>query len=470
MLGHGLLPDFSREALAELGTINAPAKSGRGDIRDLRGLLWASIDNDDSRDLDQLTAAERLDGENVKILVAVADVDALVKKGSFIDGHARHNTTSVYTPAMVFPMLPEKLSTGLTSLNPDEDRMAMVIEMTVDADGSVQDPDIYKAIVHNSAKLAYNGVAAWLDGGAPVPVPVPAVSGLEESLRLQDETAQKMKRLRHEHGALSLKTIETSPRFEADIIIDLEVREKNRAHNLIEDFMIAANSVASRYLASRGLPSLRRVVRTPRRWERIVELAGDAGHALPDSPDAVALEHFLKLAQARDPVSFPDLSLSVIKLLGPGEYVADFPGRTADGHFSLAVRNYSHSTAPNRRFPDLITQRLLKAALLKAAGPYTVADLQDLAWHCTAEEDAVKKVERQVGKAAAALLLESRIGEKFDSIVTGASPKGTWVRLFNPPVEGKVISGYRGLDVGHRVQVRLVYVDVEAGYIDFERV
>ncbi|MDA8090085.1 MAG: RNB domain-containing ribonuclease [Nitrospiraceae bacterium] len=480
MLDRGLLPDFSPEAIAQLNTIDSPAKIGVGEVhdlrvRDLRGLPWASIDNDDSRDLDQLTAAERLDGADVKILVAIADVDVLVKKGSALDGHASHNTTSVYTPAIIFPMLPEKLSAGLTSLNLDEDRLAIVIEMTVGADGSVRAPDIYEAVVCNHAKLAYNSLAAWLEGRGPVPAPVAAASGffplLEENLRLQDETAQRLKRLRHEHGALSLQTIEASPRFEADVIIDLEAKAKNRANDLIEDFMIAANSMTSRYLASKGLPSLRRVVRTPLRWNRIVELAMESGYSLPRLPDAVSLEHFLREAQAKDPARFPDLSLSVIKLLGPGEYVFSAPGeKFPDGHFSLAVKGYSHSTAPNRRFPDLITQRLLKTAFLKAPGPYSISELEDLARHCTEEENAAKKVERQVGKSAAALLFESRIGQRFDSIVTGAGPKGTWVRLLHPPVEGKVVAGYQGLDIGARVQVRLVHVNVEAGFIDFERI
>ncbi len=471
MLERGLLPDFSREAIAELNTIDFPAKAPEGEVRDLRGLPWASIDNDDSRDLDQLTSAEMLDRGDVKILAAISDVDALVKRESPLDEHARHNTTSVYTPAIIFPMLPEKLSAGLTSLNLNEDRLAIVIEMTVGADGSVRDPDIYEAVVHNHAKLAYNSLAAWLEGKGAVPAPVAAVSGLEENLRLQDETAQKLKRLRHKHGALSLQTVEASPRFEEDVIIDLEAKKINRANGLIEDFMIAANSMTSQYLASKGLPSLRRVVRTPLRWDRIVELAMESGYSLPRSPDAVSLEHFLKEAQSKDPSRFPDLCLSVIKLLGPGEYVADAPGgKPPDGHFSLAVRGYSHSTAPNRRFPDLITQRLLKTVFMKTpGGPYSISDLEDLARHCTEEENAAKKVERQVGKSAAALLFESRIGQRFDSIVTGAGPKGTWVRLLHPPVEGKVVAGYQGLDVGHRVQVRLVHVDVEAGFIDFER-
>jgi exoribonuclease-2 len=470
MLDRGLLPDFSHDSIEELNTIDYPAKAVMGEVRDLRNLPWASIDNDDSRDLDQLTAAQRLADENVEILVAIADVDALVNKESQLDQHARHNTTSVYTPAIIFPMLPEKLSTGLTSLNLNEDRLAIVIEMTVGPDGSTRDPDIYKAVVRNHAKLAYNSLAAWLEGKGPIPPAVAAVSGLDENLRLQDETAQKLKRLRHQHGALSLETIEANPRFEADTIIDLDVKEKNRANDLIEDFMIAANSMTSQYLASKGFPSFRRVVRQPKRWDRIVELAKESGHELPGYPDAVSLERFLKEAQAKDPARFPDLSLSIIKLLGPGEYVLDIPGKPSEGHFSLAVRGYSHSTAPNRRFPDLITQRLLKAAFRQVQMPYQIPELEDLARHCTEGENAAKKVERLVVKSAAALLLESRIGQRFDSIVTGASPKGTWVRLLHSPVEGKVVSGYQGLDIGQRVQVRLVRVDVEAGFIDFERI
>ena len=477
MLDRGLLPDFSAEAITQLDTIDQPARARGDEAIDLRGLPWASIDNDDSRDLDQLTAAQMLDGGDVKVLVAVSDVDALVKEDSPLDRHAGHNTTSVYTPAVIFPMLPEKLSAGLTSLNPDEDRLAIVVEMIVGADGSVRSHDIYEAVVRNRAKLAYNSLAAWLDGTGPVPAPAATVSGLEENLRIQDETARKMKRRRHEHGALSLETVEASPLFEGDIIIDLDIKAKNRANDLIEDFMIAANSMTSRFLESKGLPSLRRVVRRPQRWDRIVELATEYGQSLPQSPDAVALEHFLRVAQAKDAVRFPDLSLSIIKLLGPGQYVAEFPGeqKNPDGHFSLAVRGYSHSTAPNRRFPDLVTQRLLKAAFLKAAspetpGPYSTSALEELATHCTRQEDAVKKVERRVGKSAAALLFESRIGQRFDSIVTGAGQKGTWVRLLHPPVEGKVVSGYLGLDVGQRLQVRLVHVDAEAGFIDFARV
>ena len=470
MLERGLLPDFSAEALAELDGIQSPATMKGEPVRDARNLLWASIDNDDSRDLDQLTFAESLPGDNVKIFVAVADVDALVKNGSAIDDQARHNTTSVYTAAKIFPMLPEKLSTNFTSLNFNEDRLAVVVEMVISPDGSLQDSDIYRACVRNYARLAYDSVAAWLEGNGRVPEAVAAASGLDENLRLQDKAAQRMKNFRHIHGALSLETIEARPIFDGDQIRDLEVEKKNRAKDIIEDFMIAANGVTARFLSSKGFPSIRRVVRTPKRWERIVEIAEEHGRRLPDNPDSKALEEFLTKAKAADPLRFPDLSLSVIKLLGAGEYVAELPRDAAPGHFGLAVKDYAHSTAPNRRYTDLITQRLLKAAIEGKPLPYSKDELGVLAAHCTQEEDAANKVERQVGKSAAALLLESRIGEQFDALVTGASSKGTWARLLSMPVEGKLVHGFEGIDVGDRIRVQLDSVDIERGYIDFKNV
>ena len=470
MLERGLLPDFSAEALAELAKIQAPAEMNREAVRDLRDLLWASIDNDDSLDLDQLTVAEAMSGDKVKILVAVADVDRLVRNGLAIDEHARHNTTSVYTAARIFPMLPETLSTDLTSLNFNEERLSIVVEMVIGADGSLQDSDIYRALVRNHAKLAYNSVAAWLEGNGTVPEAIAAANGLDENLRMQDRIAQRMKNFRHVHGALSFETIEAKPIFDGNEISDLEVEKKNRAKDIIEDFMIAANGVTARYLSSKKFPSIRRVVRTPKRWERIVEIAGDHGFKLPEDPDSKALEEFLIKEKAADPLRFPDLSISVIKLLGAGEYVAEIPGETAPGHFGLAVRDYTHSTAPNRRYTDLITQRLLKAAIADGLGPYSNDELDVLAKHCTEKEDAAKKVERQVGKSAAALLLESRIGEEFDTIVTGASSKGTRVRLLKMPVEGRLLHGFEGIDVGDRIRVELISVDVDRGYIDFRKV
>jgi exoribonuclease-2 len=470
MLERGLLPDFSREALAELESIQGLAAKAEGATRDLRHLLWCSIDNDDSRDLDQLTVAEALPDTTMNVLVAVADVDAIVKKNSAIDEHAHQNTTSVYTDARIFPMLPERLSTDLTSLNYASDRFAVVIEMTINDDGSVRGSAVYGAVVRNRAKLAYRSVAAWLENAGPMPKEVAGVAGLAENLKLQDSVAQRMKAFRHDHGALTLETLEARLVFEADVLKDVEAEEKNRAKDIIENFMIAANSVISRFLVSKNLPSLRRVVHRPKRWDRIVELASERRFELPDEPDSRTLESFLAQERAADPLRFPDLSLAVIKLMGPGEYAVQMPGGPQEGHFGLAVRDYTHSTAPNRRYPDVITQRLLKAAIDGSPLPYGREELKRLAQHCTEKEDAAKKVERQVRKSAAAMLLEHRIGERFDAVVTGAAAKGTWVRLLHPPIEGRLTSGFEGLDVGHRVRVELVHTDVERGHIDFKRI
>jgi exoribonuclease-2 len=470
MLERGLSPDFSPKALAELHAITGAAVSPGSSYRDLRALLWCSIDNDDSKDLDQLTVAEAQPGGAVKVLVAIADVDALVKKGSALDDHANQNTTSVYTVCQVFPMLPERLSTDLTSLNLDSDRLAIVIELVVAGDGSLASSDVYPATVRNRAKLAYNSVAAWLEEKGPMPEAIGKVPGLDQNLRLQDGVAQKLKELRHSHGALSLETIEARPVFENGILKDFEAEVMNRAKDIIQDFMIAANGVTSRFLASKNISSLRRVVRTPKRWDRIVAIAAEKGTKLPVEPDAKALEQFLVSARAADPLRFPDLSLSIIKLMGPGEYVVETPGTIPPGHFGLAVKDYTHSTAPNRRFPDLITQRLVKSVAAGALSPYKTSELITLAAHCTEEEDAAKKVERQVEKSAAAMLLEPRIGEQFDGLITGASEKGTWVRVFKPPVEGRIVSGFEGLDVGHTVRVQLMHTDVDRGFIDFKKV
>ena len=476
MLEAGLLPDFSPEAMAELGRLQESAVSGNyltdshPGIRDMRSLLWSSIDNDDSRDLDQLTFAEAMPGGKVKIMVAIADVDALVKEGTAINEHARHNSTSVYTAARIFPMIPEILSTDLTSLNLNQERLALVVEIVIDAGGNLLDSEIYRAQVRNHAKLAYNSVAAWLEGNGAVSEVVSSVPGLDENLRLQDKAAQSLKQLRHVLGALSLETIEARPVFDGDQIQALESEEKNQAKEIIEDFMIAANGVTARYLSASNFPSIRRVVRTPKRWDRIVQIAAEHKFRLPEVPNSKALEEFLVKEKAADPIRFPDLSLAVIKLLGSGEYIAELPGENAPGHFGLAVRDYSHSTAPNRRYPDLLTQRLLKAALDGKPVPYSQDDLDVLAAHCTEAEDAATKVERRVEKSAAALLLEDRIGEQFDSIVTGASEKGTWVRLFKIPVEGKLVQGFEGLDVGEKVRVQLIDTDVDRGFIDFKKV
>jgi len=463
----GLEPEFPRAVLDELRSIPGAARAAG--VKDLRELPWCSIDNDDSRDLDQLSVGERRSDGSTRLRIAIADVDALVPRDSAADRHAGVNTTSVYTAARIYPMLPERLSTDLTSLVQDEDRLAVVVEVVVAPDGTLDGSDVYRATVRNRAKLAYDSASAWLEGEAPAPAALAAIPGLEENLRWQDAAAQRLREVRHQQGALDLETIEARAVFVGDEIAGLEQQQKNRARQLIEDLMIAANAVTARFLDRHGLPSLRRVLRSPERWDRIVGVARDAGEALPAEPDAAALEAFLRQRKKADPLRFPDLSLTIVKLMGSGEYAVDLPGAEPAGHFGLAVRDYTHSTAPNRRYPDVITQRLLKAALAGAPSPYSVAELQSLAAHCTEQEDDATKIERQVRKSAAALLLEDRIGQAFDGIVTGASEKGTWVRVLAPPVEGKLTQGAAGLDVGDRVRVKLTGTDVERGFIDFVR-
>ena len=469
MRQRGFEPDFPAAAVSEANALHEPPGAPGDSVADLRGLAWVSIDNDDSRDLDQLSVAEELGAAAVRLLVAVADVDSAVRRGGAIDARAETNTTSVYTPAQVFPMLPERLSTDLTSLNEAEDRLAVVVTLELRRDGSVTGSSVGRALVRNKAKLAYDSVAAWLDGKAEAPPAVAASREVAAQLRLQDGIAAAMKERREERGALALATIESSVVFDGELLADLRPDEENRAKEMIQDFMIAANTATARFLEAKGFPSIRRVLHEPERWERIVALAGGLGEKLPDAPDARALQAFLLKRRAADPERFPDLSLSVVKLLGSGEYGVELPGQPAEGHFGLAVKDYTHSTAPNRRYPDLVTQRLVKAALAGAPCPYSVDELRELARHCTEQEDDAAKVERQVKKSAAAMLLAPRKGERFDAIVTGASSKGTWVRVFRPPVEGRVVRGEAGLDVGERVRVELVDTDVERGYVDFAR-
>ena len=469
MLARGLEPDFSADAIRETDHMTVAA-SMAPDQRDLRALPWVSIDNDDSQDLDQLSVAEQLAGGALQVLVAIADVDALVRRGSAIDAHARANTTSVYTIAQVFPMLPLKLSTDLTSLAENQDRLAMVIDMAVNTDGSLGASQLYPALVRNHAKLAYSSVGTWLEGKGPLPAPVAAVPDLDLQLRMQDRAAQWLKASRQMHGALTLQTIEAHAVFDGDQLADLRPQVKNRAHELIEDFMIAANGVTARFLTGRGVASLRRVLRTPKNWPRIVSIAAEYGEHLPAQPSAAALNAFLARRREIDPAGFGDLSLCVIKLLGRGEYCLDLPDQPIEGHFGLAVSDYTHATAPNRRFPDLLTQRLLRSTLLDRPIGYSTDELRELANHCSIQEDNASKVERQMGKSAAALLLSDQVGRRFEAIVTGAAPKGTWVRIASPTIEGKLVRGAAGLEVGNRVHVKLLHTDVERGFIDFERI
>jgi exoribonuclease-2 len=433
--------------------------------KDLRGLPWSSIDNETSQDLDQLEVAERLDDGAIRIAVAIADVDAYVPNGSPLDDYAANNTMSLYTGVQTFPMLPRALSEGETSLLPGQERVAMVTEMVVRMDGSLDESQtqIFQARVKNTAKLIYEEIGAWLEsGGEP-----PQDSMIQEQVLLHDEAAQRLRARRFERGALELETIEARAVAKGGRIVDLELQHKNRARELVEDLMIAVNGATARFLETRGYSSIRRVVRAPKRWERIVELAGQLGTTLPMQPDRRALSDFVAKRRKADPVRFADLSLSIVKLLGPGEYVLQ---RSADpdiGHFGLAVDDYAHSTAPNRRYPDLITQRLLKAAAAGEPSPYSDDQLLAIAAHCTERENAARKVERTMRKVAAAVLLSSRIGETFDGIVTGAAEKGTFARLFRPPAEGRIVKGERGLDVGDLVKVKLVDTEPTRGFIDF---
>src|SRR5450830_193540 len=467
MSERGLEPEFPARVETELAAITGPGSEVGADIHDLTDLLWCSIDNDDSLDLDQLTVCEVLPQGAVKLLVAIADVDALVKKGSAIDEHARVNTTSVYTSAHIFPMLPERLSTDLTSLNAGEDRLALVTEMDFNADATLASSTVYRAMVRNKAKLAYDAVSAWIEGEGALPAAAAAVPGMESQLRTQDALAQQLRVRRHTEGSLELETFQPRAVFEGEQVIDIRQQVQNRARQLIEEVMIATNGCTARFLAARGGASMRRVVRSPERWLRIVGVAKDYGEALPSEPDAKALEAFLAKRHKVDPLRFPDLSLVIVKLMGRGEYVVESPGGPPIGHFGLAVSDYTHSTAPNRRFPDLITSRLIKAALADKPPPYSNTELGELAQHCTQQEDAAQKVERQMRKSEAALVLESRVGQRFDAIVTGSSTASVWVRIFSPPAEGKLVSGANGLKVGDKVHVKLVATNVERGFIDF---
>lgn len=470
MISRELAPEFPDAEISDLNKILHPATYKSGNAKDMRHLLWCSVDNADSLDLDQLTYAESLEENRVRILVAIADVDALVGIKSNIDKHASINTATVYTIAKIFPMLPEKLSTNLTSLCLDSDRCAIVVDLIVGDDGKVQQSDVYQATVRNHAKLQYAKLAAWLEENGSDYPEITKVKGLAENIKLQDRTAQKMKALRYEHGALEFDSIEAQPIFDGDTLSEMKVEQKNRAKDLIEDFMIAANGATAIFLKGKNFPSMRRVVRTPKRWDRIVELAAEHKFSLPTEADSKSLSEYLKFIKQNDPAHFVDMSISVLKLLGSGEYIVNIPGSIPLGHFGLAVKDYAHSTAPNRRYPDLVTQRLLKSAIAGTPIPYSTVQLEEIAHHCTLKEDDVRKVERQVEKSANAILMKSRVGEIFEAIVSGESPKATWIRLFHPHVEGKLVNGFKGLKVGQKLKARLTLINVELGYIDFEKV
>jgi exoribonuclease-2 len=468
MIEHGFQPDFPAGTDTQLAAIQAhPEAPAIHGIQDLTTLLWSSIDNDTSKDLDQIEWAEQLPDGRIRVLVAVADVDARVKVGTVIDTHARSETTSVYTGVKVFPMIPAELSEGITSLNENEDRVAHVIEFSVDPAGTASDGKVYAALVRNRAQLAYNAVGAWLEGSGPAPAKVAASADLAAQLKLQDSAAKRMVGGRFQHGALDLETIETRPEMQADQPISIVRQQTNRATSLIEEFMVAANGVVARTFESAGVASIRRIVRVPKRWDRIVEVAAGLGTTLPAQPDSKALNDFLLAQKAKDPDHFPDLSLAVIKLMGPGEYVLVKPNEPSPGHFGLAVQDYTHSTAPNRRFPDVVTERLMKALLTKMPQPYSEDDLNAIAVRCTLMEDGARKVEREMQKRIAAVVLHPRIGQSFPAIVTGVNKYGTFVRTLDPHVDGMLVQGGKGLDVGDKLTVKLISTDPQRGFIDF---
>jgi VacB/RNase II family 3'-5' exoribonuclease len=467
MMSHGFEPEFPSGVPAQLAAIKArpPEIRPLADIRDLRALLWSSIDNDTSRDLDQIEVAERLPSGDIKVQVGIADVDAFVAEDSAIDEHAAMETTTVYTGVRIFSMLPEELSTGASSLLEGADKLAVVTEFVVGADGSIESSDVYRAVVRNQAQLTYNAVGSWLAAVGAAPPKVSSSQPLQEQLKLQHEAAQALKKKRFEHGALNLETLEVQPVVLNQQVVDVQKQERNPATDLIEDFMIAANGVVARMLEK--VSSIRRIVKTPKRWDRIVQLAATHGVTLPVQADSKALNDFLVKQHMADPDHFADLSLAVIKLIGAGEYVLERPGDPTTGHFGLAVQDYTHSTAPNRRFADLVTERLVKALLAGKANPYSDDELSVIASNCTQKGDAARKVEREMSKHLAAIAMSHRIGETFDAIVTGVTPNGTFVRALKPLVEGLLAQGQQGLDVGDRLRVKLIRTDTQRGYIDF---
>ena len=468
MQQRGFEPDFSTEVTAQLASLKGQTPIVPTDgLRDMRNLLWSSIDNDTSRDLDQIEVAERSSNGDVRVMIGIADVDGLVSKLTPIDQHAARETTTVYTGIRNFPMLPEELSTGITSLLENEDRLSLILEFIVDSEGNLKTSDVYRALVRNQAQLQYNSVGAWLEAHAAAPQKIRESEELQGQLKLQDDVARKLKNQRLQHGALNLQTDETRPLVLNDKVVDLVKQQRNRATDLIEDFMLAANGVVARFL--QDVSSLRRIVRTPRRWDRIVELAATKNEKLPAQPDSKALNDFLLRQKAADSDHFADLSLAVIKLIGPGEYVLERAGEVSPGHFGLAVQDYTHSTAPNRRFADIVTQRLIKAKLARQPNPYSDDELTAIAANCTQKEDAARKVEREMSKCLAAVAMQSRIGEVFDAIVTGVTDHGTFVRVLKPPLEGLLAQGAHGLDVGDKLRAKLIRTDASKGYIDFAR-
>ena len=469
MAENGFEPNFPADALAELATIESEFKAENVEdgMKDLRDLLWSSIDNASSRDLDQIEYAEQLDDGDIRILVGIADVDHLVKKDTALDRHAAQNTVTIYTETEMFPMLPEELSTGLTSLNEGEDRMAVIVELVIKENGDVPGNTVYRGLVRNKAKLAYESIGKWLDENGPVPDKVGSIPGLQDQIILQRTAAERLHKFRLEKGALEFESIESSAVIENGEVRGIVSVKEDSARKLIENFMIAANVEMAEFLEAHNFVSLRRVVKTPQHWEGIREIAEKNGVTLPDAPNARALAEFLVDQRSKDPLHFPDLSLAIIKLIGSGEYVVQRPGEQGDGHFGLGVRDYAHSTAPNRRYPDIVVQRMVKAAIKGEPQPYTEDELNAIADHCNLQERAARKVERKMRKIVAATVMKRHVGESFDAMVTGVTPHGTFARILRPPVDGRIVRGEQGLKIGQKVDIKLLAADPGNGFIDF---
>ncbi len=468
MIDNGFKPEFSDAVFEQLRQIeNQKEPDAASEIQDLRNLPWSSIDNRTSRDLDQVEWAERLENGDLRVLVGIADVDIRVPKGSPIDQHARQNTVTVYTQSEIFPMLPEQLSTDRTSLNQGEDRLAVVADMTVTENGDVPVSNFFRALIHNHAKFSYDEIGEWLDGDGEMPEELQRSPDLKAQIELQQESAKRLAAYREKKGALEFESIESSAVVEDGEIKGLVSVRSNSAKKLIENFMVAANVEMAEFLEANGRSSLRRVVKEPQRWDGIRRIADEFGDDLPEMPDQPALATFLDKRRAADPEHFPDLSLSIVKLIGSGQYVVERPGEDAGGHFGLAVRDYAHSTAPNRRFTDIVVQRLVKAVISNQPSPYSDDELGEIAAHCNEQEKAARKVERKMRKIVAATVMQKHIGEHFDAIVTGITEHGTFARILRPPVDGRIEQGERGLNVGEKVNVRLISADPRSGFIDF---
>lgn len=468
MIDNGFQPEFSDGIVDQVREIaERDLLAGSTDAKDLRDLDWSSIDNKTSRDLDQVEWAEQLDNGDIRVLVGIADVDSAVQMGSPIDKRAARNTVSVYTESEVFPMLPEELSTNLTSLNENEDRLAVVADMIVKENGDVPKSIFYRAIVRNRAKLDYPTVGEWFDDDGPVPDKIKDMPELIDQLKLQRRAAERLHKYRQAKGALEFESIESEAVVENGDVKDIRSVRPNSAKRLIENFMVASNVEMAEFLESHGVASIRRVVHTPRNWEGILRIAAEYGENLPPEPDQPKLAGFLEKRRNADPERFPDLSLSIIKLIGSGQYLVEHPGQDAGGHFGLGVRDYAHSTAPNRRYPDLVVQRLVKAVVSGEPPPYSPENLDAIAEHCNEREKASRKVERKMRKIVAAVVMKKRVGERFDAIVTGVNEHGTFARILRPPVDGRIVRGERGLSVGEKVYIKLLSANTSNGFIDF---